>query len=409
MSKYHLLLLMGILISLQAPAAFITYPVRWQGTPSLPVSGQAGYCRLTTSDIQPFTSPITLQVGNDTPNGTVLYSWGYPNFLSIDKRCSGNGTQTTSPSVFFFSRTTSQLPWSNYNSALRAFTNFANIPGIGIRVFIRVDRQVDAWGSGITNPEGNWFLGLYPIGQEFEMTSPTVGFWMQEQRLPTRPAFITDTLNWATVSMRAELIKTGNITYSSNPIIVPTPVFIDADDPIATFTPPRLLGSGGVRIIPPVCKLTTPSAYAVNLGQWIGAGPTPRTGSGVPINLALECNGGVGNVQIAFQDAGGTPQTNDSVGLYDPSGNKISGLEVEMRYNNTRINVGKSTDATSVLSKVSVGARTGGSGPYTNRTFTGATPAQFTAHFVQRNPITRGGVSYAGPVSGQVSIWVTYN
>lgn len=80
-----------------------------------------------------------------------------------------------------------------------------------------------------------------------------------------------------------------------------------------------------------------------------------------------------------------------------------------MRYNNSRINVGKSTDAASVLSKVSVGARTGGSGPYTSRSFTGATPAQFTAHFVQRTSITQGGALYAGPVSGQVNIWVTYN
>ncbi|MFM5182969.1 fimbrial protein [Aeromonas veronii] len=408
MGRYHLLL-MSMLVNLQASAERISYPVPWQGIPPLPGNGQAGICHLSTSFLAPFGHFTRIQVGNDTPNGTVLYSWDYAHFLTISKLCNGNGTQTTSPSVFFFSRTTSQLPWSNYNSALRAFTNFANIPGIGIRVFIRVDRQVNAWGSGITNPEGNWFLGLYPIGQEFEMTSPTIGFWMQEQRLPARPAFMHNTLNWTIVSMRAELIKTGNITYSSSPIIVPTPTFIDADVPSANLSPPDFLGSGRVWITPPVCRLTTPGTYTVNLGQWLGAGLTPRTGSGVPINLALECNGGVGDVQIAFQDTGGTPQTNDSVGLYDPSGNKIAGLEVEMRYNNTRINVGKSTDATSVLSKVSVGARAGGSGPNTNRTFTGATPAQFTAHFVQRNPITRGGVSYAGPVSGQVNIWVTYN
>ncbi|HHQ4663624.1 TPA: hypothetical protein ACSPZY_004101, partial [Aeromonas veronii] len=91
------------------------------------------------------------------------------------------------------------------------------------------------------------------------------------------------------------------------------------------------------------------------------------------------------------------------------SGNKINGLEAEVRYNNTPLGVGASTSSVSSLSKVSVGARAGGSGSYESRTFTEVPPAPFTVNFVQRGPITRGAAAYAGPVSGQVNIFVTYN
>ncbi|QLH65363.1 hypothetical protein HXV88_02315 [Aeromonas veronii] len=387
-------------------------------------SGQsAGTCTTTASELAPISVPRNIIVDNSVPNGTVLFSWDYSNFIpSISFRCRPSGILSSTSSTGF--RFTIRPGVGSFNTATNSFnitSGFFN-PGIGIRFYYTVTNTGSNPGTTnnpmLTSQNSSWTLpSLIPLNQEFihiNNNAGIIGSWI---RIGGSDGPIIASRDQYDLKIRAELVKSGNITYGRLNFVDDFMRLQSSDASPAVNILNNVTGISAITLVPPQCRLSTPNSYSINLGRWVARGvgtlfpsaTLPLVGTGVPLNIGLECNGGLNNVQFSFQDAGGTPQTNGSVGLYDSSSNKITGLEVEMRYNNTRINVGKSTDATSVLSKVSVGARTGGSGPYDNRTFTAATPAQFTAHFVQQNPITRGGVSYAGPVSGQVNIWVTYN
>jgi hypothetical protein len=66
----------------------------------------------------------------------------------------------------------------------------------------------------------------------------------------------------------------------------------------------------------------------------------PAFGADVPVPVELECNGMAENVRMRFEDAGASPLPVGNISLYDAAGgNKIDGLEIELRYNGNHIDI----------------------------------------------------------------------
>lgn len=391
-------------------AASVTHLVPWNNSSVL-----AGTCISTASELAPLSVPKTLVVSNNVPNGTVLYSWDYDSFIpSYSVICHG-GTAVSSGSVN--TRLFLSLGTGGYDQINRAH-KFLNNQGVGLRFYYTQLSQGTDSGSGkirVTDNNQGWVNGVHPIGIEYEYkgSSVTPGGWI------TASSINSQTLNSRTHSFssrwRAELIKIGNIDYTKSPLVSNNSARLFSPDiSSSSVNFPNILGGGGIKINQPSCRLAGPTTYTVNLGHWQpqtkNFDSTSHVGKNVPIDISLECNEALNNVQFAFQDTGSIAQTNGSVGLYDSSGVKISGLEIEIHYNGTPIEVGRKTSSLGSLSKFSVGPRTGGDGTYYDgRVFTNVSPAKFTARFVQRAPITRAVSQYAGIVSGHVNLFVTYN
>ncbi|GKX54809.1 hypothetical protein SOASR030_09210 [Leminorella grimontii] len=72
-----------------------------------------------------------------------------------------------------------------------------------------------------------------------------------------------------------------------------------------------------------------------------------------------------------------------------------------MLYNGSRINVDNST-------KTNVGSQGTLNTNPAETTFNSQSTIPFTARYVQRSAIQKGGVSYTGSVTGKVNMYVTY-
>ncbi|WOE87237.1 hypothetical protein [Aeromonas veronii] len=397
-------------------AASVIHSVPWQRD-----SGIAGTCISTASELAPLSVPKTLVVGNNVPNGTVLYQWGYDSFVPLYSVACQEGTPSTTG--FVSSRFFISFGFEGYDQINRAHTNLNN-KGVGLRLYYTQLSQGPITSNGnvrVTNDTGGFYNGLYPIGVEYELKGVNLGSgaWLTASGTTALPMTLKSNIHFFSSRWRAELVKIGDIDYSQSPLKLNRPAaFISADSNPRDVPFPNIIGGGGINIIPPSCRLAGPTTYSVNLGHWerrgihlfSSSGSTSFVGEDSPIDINLECNDTLNNVQISFQDAGNVAQQNGSVGLYDTSGAKVSGLEAEIRYNGASVLVGTNTTSLINLSKTSVGTRTGGNGAYYDgRFFTNVTPAKFTARFVQRAPITRNGTPYAGLVSGLVNVFVTYN
>ncbi|VFS58420.1 Uncharacterised protein [Leminorella grimontii] len=144
------------------------------------------------------------------------------------------------------------------------------------------------------------------------------------------------------------------------------------------------------------------------MGRWVHSGPgsrqpgvsLPAYGPIVPVDINLECSGRVDNISFRFEDVGSSPLTNNNISLYDSGGTKIDGLEIVLFYGSNKINADN-------VSQVGLGSW---GETNTNPKDTSFKPsiARFTAYYAQRAPIQRNGVSYTGPVTGKVNMYVTY-
>ncbi len=423
MKRNRYVILLGFVAAVavtSVSAASTSHSVPWERAA---VPGIAGTCISTASELAPLSVPKTLVVGNNVPNGTVLYQWGYDSFIPLYSLACQEGSRSTSGSVsarFFLSFGSSR----GYDQISRAF-KLLNNPGVGLRLYYTQLSQGPITSNGnvrVTNESGGWASGAHPIGVEYELSGSWTGAsggWLTVSGTNTSPFGLRPSIHFFSSRWRAELVKIGSIDYSLSPLTLINPSgFISSEVNPRFSSFPNIVGGGGIKILPPSCRLAGPTTYSVNLGHWerrdmdssSSSGATSFVGKDVPIDIALECNDNLNNVQIAFQNTGDNSVRNGNVGLYDTSGVNISGLEVEIRYNNTPVVVGMATLNPNNLTKTSVGARTGGSGTYYDgRTFTNVTPAKFTARFVQNSPITRNGTPYAGLVSGRVNVFVTYN
>lgn len=379
------------------------------------IGGVAGTCTFNIPTLSPLSVPRTLVVDNHLPNDSVLYSWSYsefaPNFTSY---CQPNGSALASSSVRF----------AIYMGGPYAYpypTNYqpTNIPGIGLKYYTTMhyagvntittsERSTEyAFGNSI-----GWFTPPAQINIESQLTKDmSVILYYHTIRVSTSSLIsaYNSTENMAGFSIRAELVKTGPITYTTTPLSPRGTTYFKAIELNISNDVPAVLGSGGITIIPPACRLQSPTDYTINLGRWAHLGPgtsvpgigLPANGPPIEIGLNLECSGKVDNVYFRFEDANAQPLANKNVSLYDSSGNKIDGLEVEMLYNGAHVNVDNTT-------KTDIGTQgTTRTLPADLAFYSQSTPP-FSARFVQRSQILESGHSYTGPVSGKVNMFVTY-
>lgn len=418
------------MVIMPAPAATWSYNFTWAAGDH---AGQlAGTCTYIVPDIRPLQVPRTLVVDSAAPVGTVLYSWDFNSFLpGFRVQCTGSGIDNSTPNVFAANQTTGittirLIILSLWIQGLTNANNFSTstpvyattLPGIGLRLYIKADSDslVDA------NSNTYQYTQIVNAGTQSSIFAPprdVVYPWGGTGR-PTFDARISMESNGDTrdsipnsfqgVSVKAELVKTadtvqyGNLGLAGNPVTL----FNTESTAMVPGIPTDFLAGNAITVVSPSCRLRT-TDYSISMGTWaadtVNHTGSPATGAAVPVGLDLECSGQVADVQFRFEDTGSVPSAlaEKNVTLYDGGGNKVSGLEIQMKYNGNRVNVdGVTQTSTGSHGQVRTDAE---SVPL----YTSTSQAMFTANYIQNGSITVGGNNYTGPVSGKVNIWVTYN
>ncbi|HCL6628777.1 TPA: hypothetical protein N2R15_003519 [Citrobacter amalonaticus] len=398
----------------------------------------AANCSFSYPTLQPLSQQRTLLVDNSLPNGSVLYSWGYndfaPGFITMCNTATTVNTNVistrpggTEPESFFNTSLYFRGRWSNNYHDYYWLTNN---PGIGLKLYVTpttINAQNTGYpGGGMTSQV--MITGNQPaqVGQEYTILQQT-NEWVQpsfkSKVLIASPGFqhhMGADINYVSYSVRGELVKIGNVQPSSNLSISSgslshTHSIWVAGSPNTSTTSldvPTIFGAGGITIAAPACRLRGVTDYQVNLERWTdvagrNTGVLPAYGAIKPIDLNIECSGKVNNVKFSFQDAGTNGLLNQNISVYDNGGQYIEGLEIEMSYNGSRIDV-NSTASPSPSYPVSTGSKGQVKSNAEDLSYNSQDTAQFGARFVQRSAIKRNGTSYTGPVTGQVNMTVTY-
>lgn len=400
-----------------APAYAATYsnPITWSSGTAL---GQvAGWCNYVIPDERPLAIPRTLVVGNDVPNGTEIFSWNYGEaFSDFIVNCTSSGVQGGGGNVDAYMD----------SRIIIAFDNSGYIPlsdsGFGLKVWARFNTPpgADYTGCGGVSVNCEYYITTYsypsfvdkvPANTEIVATLPGytsqgLSHILRKYRNIFSPVNQIVPTHTGSISLRMSLVKIGSVQY--NGPLTPryaTSAFRNTNRiGSTTNTISSFLDGTGISIVPPACRLKT-SDYNIPMGRWaadaINYTGTPSYGTQVPVNLSLECSGKVDHVRFRFEDAGTALASNDNISLYDSAaGNKIDGLEVELFYNGTKVNVDNVTQVD-----------TGSHGSFVSLlpTFDSTSTASFHARYVQNGAITRSGVNYTGPVTGTVNMYVTYD
>ncbi|GKX54807.1 hypothetical protein SOASR030_09190 [Leminorella grimontii] len=378
------------------------YPV-WTGS-----TDNAGTCTYSLSDLAPLSVPRTLVVDNNLPNDTELFHWNYSEFVpNISGYCMPNGERLGNSSDMAV-LSTSLLP------QFGAFET--NVPGIRLKIYYTyTDRGVGKDGNTETTRwyhDGALLPGTTPLNIEYLWEGAYFGSHFAPDGnmapMPKTKYSFSQTANRIGYSLRAVLVKTGYVTYTSTPLSLRAGVFFGNNKDGWTSVP-NLIGSGGITIVPPSCRLKGATDYTIDMGRWLHAGPSslqpgislPVNGLAKPVNINLECSSKLNNVYFRFEDAGTSPLSNNNISLYDSGGTKIDGLEIEMLYRGNHLNVDNS-------SKTNVGPQGTINTSPADTLFNSQSTIPFTARYVQRSAIKKGGASYTGPVTGKVNMYVTY-
>lgn len=410
-------------------------------TPTWPTNGApAANCSFSYPMLQPLSQHRTLLVDNSLPDGSVLYSWGYddfaPGFITLcnyattvntnvlSTQNGGSGPETAfDTSLNFLGK--QSLTYSNYYWP-------TNNPGVGLKLYVTLT-TINSQNSGysyIDQTSRFYVLGNQPtqVGRESVILDQNYN-WIQSKFVskvsgtsPNYQHHMGSDINYGSYSIRGELIKVGNILPSSN-LSVSSGAALSylysargaGAEPIYSTTNldiPTIFGTGGITIAVPACRLRGSTNYQVDLGRWIdvigrNTGAVPAYGTIKPIDINLECSGKVNNVKFSFQDAGSVGLLSKNISVYDNGGQYIEGLEIEMSYNGSRIDV-NSIIAPYPVFPVSTGSKGQVKSNAEDLSYNSQDTAQFGARFAQRSAIKRNGASYTGPVTGQVNMTVTY-
>lgn len=412
------------LLAANAGAATITYQQGWAVAAVGTNPAVAANCTFSYPTLQPLSQPRTLIVDEHLPNGAVLHSWGYADFApNFSAGCAYAGTVTNnfvlSPGSITF-----LTAWAGVTSSTLSFKT--NNPGIELKLYYTYHSQ----GNGTNNYYGNttqFYSMTDTPGVEYPFPFGTtyIGATFYPVRNTATSPF-THYYDWAadnyTMSVRAELVKVGTVSYTATPLTLNASntlsLLISGLSSVGTANDVNLnvtsdvLGGGGISIAAPSCQLTAPSDYAIDLGRWTHAGLgvfLPAYGSTRPINLKLECSGQLDNVRFSFQDTGTNSLSNRNVSVYDSlGGTKIDGLEIEMSYGGSPIQVNYASEAAASFIKTNTGAQGAVKTNPSDLSFNSQATIPFGARFVQRSAIQRSGSSYTGPVTGRVNMFVTY-
>ncbi|MFS6935173.1 hypothetical protein [Klebsiella oxytoca] len=432
-------LIAGLTVT-SVPAATFTYNYTWRNgrdQTGQPAEGQpAGTCSFVVPDTRPLQVPRTLVVDSAAPVGTVLYAWDFANFLpGFRIQCTGSGISTSEGSHYLIVNgavlnglMTGQIIFNNltrgegFSSSNPVYAT--TLSGIGLRMFVKAD--TDSLLKSVTdsvpyrqqvilqNAGGQMSIPatprdiVYPWGTN--SGNPSARLQLYVDKLSNNPAQFILADGAAGFSVKAELVKIANTVQYGNLGL--------AGNPMATWSlvtaalnlvpPTDFLTGNAITVVSPSCRLRT-TDYTVSMGTWasdtVNHTGAPATGAAVPVGLDLECSGKVADVQFRFEDTGSSPSSlaEKNITLYDGGGNKVNGLEIQMKYNGERINVdGVTQTSTGSHGQVRTEAE---SVPL----YTSTSQAMFTANYIQNGPIAVDGNNYTGPASGKVNIWVTYN
>ncbi|HCQ8391314.1 TPA: hypothetical protein OMD89_002069 [Klebsiella oxytoca] len=396
-------------VSAAPQAGAVTYSgVTYWNTASGP-GAAAATCSITLPDEQPLTVPRTLVVGNDVPNGTEIFSWGYGEWSSdVVLSCVGSGIFGSSTAIAGFNPSiTFQILNASGGPGVAL-----NNPGLRLNIWIKPDISSTPCNSaGCSIIENNYSLygqisgstSFINAGEDKLLNgfANSTSYVYQLIAAPVVPGIgrLYPTIT-GRYSIRVSIVKVGNVNYGPLSVSgILTPGF----SVNGTWFRGLFQGSG-ITIAPPACQLRT-TDYTIPMGRWAADAityvGTPAYGSRVPVNLSLECSGKVDHVRFRFGDTGASLSGNNNISLYDTAGgNKIDGLEIELLYNGTKVNVDNTTvtDTGSHGSFVSVSAA-----------FDSVSTAAFQARYVQSAPVTQSGTNYTGPVTGKVNMYVTYD
>lgn len=380
----------------------------------------AAHCGIYWPDQRPFTVPRTVMVDNSVPNGTVIHSWSYADFLpNFSMSCS----PITANNIYGYYSAGSGLPSpyvktffeviNNYNRLLRV--NGQLVP-VELRLYLhRTSYPPCVYGGVACAMPGVQYLlggstGFNPLSSGEVAIPNQNNFTGRIQFSPARfigpPAplngfiFLSGSVQY---SIRADLVKVGNMTPTQYGTATSSTIFRFNDDIYERSYWAATLDGTGLKLVPPSCRLKTQN-YAIAMGLWDADTPVhtglPAEGPSVPVNLQLECNGAVNHVQFSFQDTGSSPLSTGRVSLYDSSNHKVDGVSIALCYQGNTVPV----DGVTKIDAGAFGHYVDGSGAFNSGGVAG-----FDARYVQdQMDITKGGVRYSGPVTGKVNMFVTY-
>lgn len=369
----------------------------------------AGTCYIDYPDEKPLAVPRTLVVDPNTPDGTVLFQWGYGEFMSDTAiHCTSTGISSSQGYLSdgaSGSGYTYFVSWGLPYDGVNPFFSTTDT-GINLKILMRYNAACAYFDSSPAYITEHGSTTCFAAGSEIAVSSRNLNQTVQAYYSAGRYHFPTIS---GSVSLRAELIKQGTVSY---------PYTWEVNNYPLMYLAVGLPGGGGIfnlnalaspnfRIVPPACQLRTTN-YTIPMGRWaadaITYTGTPAHGPQVPVNLSLECSGSVDHVRFRFEDTGTSLSGNNNISLYDTTGgNKIDGLEIELLYNGTKVNV----DNTTVIDTGSHGvAKTS---PASLPLFDSVSTAAFQARYMQSAPVTRSGTNYTGPVTGKVNMYVTYD
>lgn len=367
----------------------------------------AGNCTTSWDDTNPFATPHTVVVSNDMPNGTVLFSWGYGEFIGgngialncvasvnnddfILKYADGTDYAVDTPSI------TSRMVYS------------ADFGGIALKIYAQyttneVPCPKSRCYSTFKASYGNNMLDfgthsgtpafveiLNPSTMELD-TADNIGPYL-DNIFPTA---------YGQFQYRAELVKSGIISSddSGKKVALSGSTVITNDPDPNRLNQTRFINPDtNITVVMDNCRLKTKD-YTILMGDWNAHSTSglPVSGNDVPVNLSLKCDGQIPHVRFRFEDAGNNPLASHNIRLYDAADDtKIDGLEIEMLYNGAHVDV----DNTTLVD-------TGAHG--TAGAIAAESTARFTSRYVQRAAIMKSDHSYTGPVTGKVNMWVTYD
>ena len=384
-------------------AATYSGTVSWN-SPPYPI---AANCSVTLPDERPLAVSRTLVVGNDVPDGTEIFSWGYGEWSSdVTLSCVGSGQGGSSTAIKGFSPETRLTVYTSVDT--KGGVPLTN-SGLRLHFWIKTKNSSTACtGSGCSTTSNNYSIYgtgnnfLYAgAGEEIPMSKYNGANYVTQ--IIGAPFAANHYRYYPTLtgqySIRASLVKVGNVSYG--------PLSIQGNLPVFQYSggsSNALFQGAGITIAPPSCRLHT-TDYNISMGRWaadtLSHKGAPAYGTPVPVNLSLECSGKTEHVRFRFEDTGSSLSSNNNIGLYDWSGgNKIDGLEIELLYNGTKVKVDNSTTTD-----------TGSHGSFVSFTpvFGSASTASFQARYVQSSAVKRHGLNYTGPVTGKVNMYVTYD
>ena len=386
----------------------------------------AGKCMLIENDSFPLTIPTAIVVDNNVPDGTVIYSWDYGQFIDLNINCRGDGDSATG-GYYLNVIIPSQRFMLTFPDEIGVRINGVS-SGFKIKMYAKYDwegQEICQGGICQNNPYSGYFTTvnseIISKGTEYNgshLRSLSAFNRPNMQIFPSQNASTGKYHIWngsISVSTRAELIKNGPVSYGN----ITSTIGSGAHNNAITFEGTNTsifqrlnvstLSGNAITLVAPSCRLKN-NIYNISMGRWSADMINYNNGgsvtsSGVPVELTLECSGNVSNVTAKFNDTGSNPSSaqEKNITLYNDAGNKVEGLEIEMRYNNNRINIDGTT--------LNIGSH-GASANYPSSSqleYNSESIVNFSAHYRQTGQITSGGNSFTGNVRGAVNVTIEYN